>query len=630
MTTEQGELLNEDSLAVSDIRASAIVVADGADAALWLCLQSLLTQEGLLELLLLDNGLTPDTRTRLEQLAGFHKKMRIIDLPEPDMQQAAARNIGADMAKGRMLLFVSAQAILPPGCLLQMARALDANKQGGIISPRLLDAEGNPLRENRTNLLTPKHFVAELQHKPEDKDAGLGLFLPDASGMKDALAVPSLPPYVWLCSKHLFQEFDGLNGEYGELLAGWDFCLRLRAKGYRLLWLPSITLYWLGNPWDAAWQRRALHGLDHYWKHYFTEPSDAKWVKKARLLPRLRRLMRRRMQQRLKQKARLYDAQRQQLLRKLFLLQEYEQTPAPMLTTAKAFPEMEGEVWLYGEKDHALWLALLRRLLKMNQRLRVLRSTPLPFYDAQLQWTLPGLAAEGQPEYVILLGNNLPDETTLRHWQKLGLRQLLWVTPARWQQEQTLLRQRETATEPSDDTTAVSKQAEREFFGLCERLKIRATIFRHAPTYGLGVGDSLSDLRQHIRTHGWVPLSGQATGRRQPLQVEDAARAILRAIGNRELNGQTLTLAGGEIVSVREMVLRMQEAEQIKPRLLSSRLCRWWRRCHQMQELKALRDAEQDQLLDNHPAQEQLKFSPSLFEPTTIARTYLDALEETA
>ncbi len=97
-------------------------------------------------------------------------------------------------------------------------------------------------------------------------------------------------------------------------------------------------------------------------------------------------------------------------------------------------------------------------------------------------------------------------------------------------------------------------QAKGEIERLLQKSGIPFTILRAATLYGRH--DRYFELIIGLAIWSWpiVWLPGGGRVAVQPLWVEDFARCLVAAVGRRELFGQTITLAGEERLSYREMV----------------------------------------------------------------------------
>lgn len=96
--------------------------------------------------------------------------------------------------------------------------------------------------------------------------------------------------------------------------------------------------------------------------------------------------------------------------------------------------------------------------------------------------------------------------------------------------------------------------------GVLAAAKIRfanATLLRPTLIYGAGRDATLTRIARLAQRWGRFPLPRNATGKRQPVHVEDLAAAAFVALDNTASHGQTYALPGGETLAYREMVRRV-------------------------------------------------------------------------
>jgi len=126
----------------SQVRLSAVVAArDGVAASLELCLTSLLTDQSVDEVVIVDAGAPAALSSALRALAADRRDVRLVSLKEePAADLSRALNVGAAAALGRWLLFVDPNVVVQPGAvdrLLKAGRLARAPAAvGGAVGPR--------------------------------------------------------------------------------------------------------------------------------------------------------------------------------------------------------------------------------------------------------------------------------------------------------------------------------------------------------------------------------------------------------------------------------------------------------------------------------------------------------------
>lgn len=150
-----------------------------------------------------------------------------------------------------------------------------------------------------------------------------------------------------------------------------------------------------------------------------------------------------------------------------------------------------------------------------------------------------------------------------------------------------------------------------------------ATLLRPTLVYGAGRDATLTRIASLARRWGRFPLPRHATGRRQPVHVDDLAMAAFAALGSVAPHGQTYALPGGETLPYREMVRRVLAVIEPQPTLveLPSPLFNLALAVAKLAGGTGLGEAavqrmRTDLVFDDAPARRDLGYAPRAFQPT--------------
>lgn len=91
------------------------------------------------------------------------------------------------------------------------------------------------------------------------------------------------------------------------------------------------------------------------------------------------------------------------------------------------------------------------------------------------------------------------------------------------------------------------------------------TIFRPTMIYGYGQGQNLAFIAKLVQRYGVFPIVTDAVGLRAPVHVGDLVIAVCQSIDELKTHNKTYNLAGGEVMSYHDMVLRIFSALGKKP-----------------------------------------------------------------
>ena len=101
-----------------------------------------------------------------------------------------------------------------------------------------------------------------------------------------------------------------------------------------------------------------------------------------------------------------------------------------------------------------------------------------------------------------------------------------------------------------------------------QRHGIEWTILRPTLIYGSGQDRNIAEITRFIQRFGFFPVFGKACGLRQPLHVQDVARACMASLHAPASINRAYNISGAETLTYREMVCRIFTVLEKKPRLL--------------------------------------------------------------
>ncbi|AYN22220.1 NAD-dependent epimerase/dehydratase family protein [Alcaligenes aquatilis] len=110
---------------------------------------------------------------------------------------------------------------------------------------------------------------------------------------------------------------------------------------------------------------------------------------------------------------------------------------------------------------------------------------------------------------------------------------------------------------------------ERQVREWCATHNIGWTILRPTLIYGRSTDRNLSEIVRLIRKWGFFPLLGGGKGLRQPIYVDDVARACIQALWADAAMNKAYNISGAEQLTYKEMVKRVFQALGKPPRLIN-------------------------------------------------------------
>jgi len=223
---------------------SSITVVYYTGPVLWACIDSLLAQPELAELILVVNGIDAASRLRLRQLAGSESRIRLVESPR-NIGFAAGCNRGAAVATADRLAFVNPDCVLANGTFGAILDVFDEHPQAWLIGGRLQHPNGREQRGGRREILSPWRAFVELMrldrlfpnhpyfarlNSHEDAPIGHAVSVPSVSG---AFMMVARSHYEWLggMDDNMFLHSDDL-----------DLCIRVSQRGGQVWYAGHVPI----------------------------------------------------------------------------------------------------------------------------------------------------------------------------------------------------------------------------------------------------------------------------------------------------------------------------------------------------------------------------------------------------
>ena len=125
------------------------------------CLEALLAEPQILDIIIVDNGSDEDGRTILDRMKSRDGRVRILS-PGRNLGFAAGCNLGGASARGHFLALVNPDLIVPQGTFRTILKALADHPGAWLCGARLLNMDGSEQRGGRRDIITPWRALAEV------------------------------------------------------------------------------------------------------------------------------------------------------------------------------------------------------------------------------------------------------------------------------------------------------------------------------------------------------------------------------------------------------------------------------------------------------------------------------------
>ncbi len=584
---------------------SVVIVSKQGGEALFATIESVLFQQNLAEVIIVDNGNAPDVIARLQQRAISDQRLKIIS-GHGDIGYARGANIGAKQATSEFLLLLKPDYLLPPDAIKTLVSALINEPRAMLTSGFVQKADGSAAHIFRTQVVTPKSAFKEFLGLAKNNEVETN------KNYGKNYEVTNISACCMCIRASDYKKFGGLDVGFYEQAEELDFCLRVEQIGGRVICVPEVRITELpsanSNKNTAVQHWREARNLIFYFNKFFAEHQVIGSLFLLNIVIIIRALRKIIFSSRKKSQAE-YSANEKKLLALAIGASDALRGEA----LAKKIILVTGATSLIG-------LCVVRRLIASGAAvIAIHRSGEIAYQHPHLRWMQKDLA-DGEFD----LDGYCVDAVI--HCAPL------WLLPP---VVKKLADSEATRIIAFSSTSIFTKilsnndyekelvlklqRAEEEVAKKCAECKISYSIFRPTLTYGLGLDGSISAIASVIRRFGRMFVYPPALGRRQPVHADDLAIASLQALNNEATYAKSYNLSGNEIIPYREMLEKIFVGLGKKTRITSSTMLPFaldlYGKLHHKKYINGeiARRMNDDLVFFNDDAKRDFNFSPRKF-----------------
>ncbi len=283
--------LGDDGVSSSEAAVSVIIVSYYTGPLLWRSLDAALSQEGVRDVILVDNGNWPATLASLVDMAALEPKLKLIT-GHGNVGFATACNLGAKAASGEYLLIANPDAILPRGSVTALLS--EGHEVGGeahwMIGGRLINPDGTEQAGSRRATLTPWRALVEMLRldKLAPKHPYFRRFNHHQSPCpKSTISVPTISGACMLLPRESFDTIGGMDERYFLHVEDIDFCLRFTEAGGKVLFCPMVEILHIKSSSRAnrlRVERLKAQSVTRYFRRHFSSQYPVGFVSVASAL----------------------------------------------------------------------------------------------------------------------------------------------------------------------------------------------------------------------------------------------------------------------------------------------------------------------------------------------------------
>ncbi len=223
-------------------RVTAVMVTYHTGPALIDAVEAVLGQDGLRELVLVDNGNPQAVVAHLKRLEAERDGVKLLS-GHGNIGYAAGCNLGAAAARGDHLLFINPDCLLPRGAAAQFLEAASRIPSPAVFGCRLSNPDGTEQRGSRRAVLTPWTAVVEalrLDRLAPGRPRFQRVNLHERPMPAEPTEVPVVSGACMFMALADFQALGGFDEGYFLHVDDIDFCVRMHDAGGRVVFLPQI------------------------------------------------------------------------------------------------------------------------------------------------------------------------------------------------------------------------------------------------------------------------------------------------------------------------------------------------------------------------------------------------------
>ena len=257
------------------VKTTAVLVTFHTGPDLFRAIASLCDQEGIFEIVVVNNGNPDHVESALTRLSQLNERVVLVS-GHGNIGFAAGCNLGAQRARGEFLLLINPDAVLSAGGVARMLEDAAELNRPWMLGCRLVNSDGTEQRGGRRELLTPANAVVE----------GLGLYRLLPGVFKDrrlnlhqrplpgkTTEVPAISGACMMLPLEDYRSIGGMDEKYFLHVEDLDFCLRFRRSGGRIYFCPDVLLTHEQGSSDVSavfveWQK--VRSFRYYFRKHFT------------------------------------------------------------------------------------------------------------------------------------------------------------------------------------------------------------------------------------------------------------------------------------------------------------------------------------------------------------------------
>jgi N-acetylglucosaminyl-diphospho-decaprenol L-rhamnosyltransferase len=254
---------------------SVVMVSYFTGPVLTLAIDAVLSQPGLCDLVVVDNGNPPEVMAELDARAAEDKRLVVIT-GHGNIGFAAGCNLGARRARGEFLLLLNPDCQLMPDTLMRLMAEGAGLAPRWMLGCRLENPDGSEQRGSRRAILTP--WIAFVEAFRLDRLAPRHPYFQrfnrhDLPSPRATEEVPVISGACMFMPAEIYREVGGMDEGYFLHVEDIDLCYRMHVHGCTIYHVPDVRVVHFRSTSRAAtlfieWHK--TRGFIRYFRKHFT------------------------------------------------------------------------------------------------------------------------------------------------------------------------------------------------------------------------------------------------------------------------------------------------------------------------------------------------------------------------
>ena len=237
-------------------------------------------QQGLVELILVDNGNPPEVAAELARRAASDPRLVLVT-GHGNVGFARGCNIGVRRARGRDLMLLNPDCRLAPGAIPALLAEAGTLGERWMLGCRVVNPDGSDQRGSRRALLTPVTALVETfrldrlapkllrRHRLNQHEHPL----PDRT-----VPVPAVSGACMMLPAATFRAVGGMDEGYFLHVDDLDLCLRLHRKGVPVHFAPHVEAVHHAGSSRAGPIRIEWHKVRGFLRYFRVHYRGLRWI----------------------------------------------------------------------------------------------------------------------------------------------------------------------------------------------------------------------------------------------------------------------------------------------------------------------------------------------------------------